>query len=115
MDLLVIPWVDKTIAIVASLPFAFELYRRWAVGHVNFPRRSRLAASDYHCHDGAAHGPCSCNSESLVLAPGLRHDLRDTWVFRICRARRIADFPDPGQCIRDSVFDDSRLRVAEPW
>ena len=38
MDLLVIPWVDKTIAIMASLPFAFELYRRWAVGHVNFPR-----------------------------------------------------------------------------
>src|SRR5215813_3671685 len=38
MDLLVIPWVDKTIAIVASVPFAFELYRRWAVGHVNFPR-----------------------------------------------------------------------------
>jgi protein-S-isoprenylcysteine O-methyltransferase Ste14 len=38
MDLLVIPWVDKTIAIVACLPFAFELYRRWVVGHVNFPR-----------------------------------------------------------------------------
>jgi protein-S-isoprenylcysteine O-methyltransferase Ste14 len=38
MDLLVMPWVDKTIAIVASLPFAVELYRRWAVGHVNFPR-----------------------------------------------------------------------------
>jgi len=38
MDLLVIPWVDKTIAIEASLPFAFELYRRWVVGHVNFPR-----------------------------------------------------------------------------
>ena len=38
MDLLAIPWVDKTIAIVASLPFAFELYRRWVVGHVNFPR-----------------------------------------------------------------------------
>ena len=38
MDLLVIPWVDKTIAIVASLPFAFELYRRWVVGHVNSPR-----------------------------------------------------------------------------
>ena len=38
MDLLVIPWVDKTIAIVACLPFAVELYRRWAVGHVNFPR-----------------------------------------------------------------------------
>jgi len=34
----VIPWVDKTIAIAASLPFAFELYRRWVVGHVNFPR-----------------------------------------------------------------------------
>jgi protein-S-isoprenylcysteine O-methyltransferase Ste14 len=38
MDLLVIPWVDKTIAIVACLPFAVELYRRWVVGHVNFPR-----------------------------------------------------------------------------
>ena len=38
MDLLVIPWVDKTIALVACLPFAIELYRRWAVGHVNFPR-----------------------------------------------------------------------------
>ena len=38
MDLLVIPWVDKTIAIVATIPFVVELYRRWAVGHVNFPR-----------------------------------------------------------------------------
>lgn len=38
MDLLAIPWVDKAIAIVASLPFAVELYRRWVVGHVNFPR-----------------------------------------------------------------------------
>ena len=38
LDLLAIPWVDKSIAIVASVPFAFELYRRWAVGHVNFPR-----------------------------------------------------------------------------
>ena len=38
MDLLAIPWVDKTIAVVASLPFALELYRRWVVGHVNFPR-----------------------------------------------------------------------------
>jgi protein-S-isoprenylcysteine O-methyltransferase Ste14 len=38
MDLLVIPWVDKTISVVASLPFAVELYRRWVVGHVNFPR-----------------------------------------------------------------------------
>ena len=38
MDLLAIPWVDKSIAVVASLPFAFELYRRWVIGHVNFPR-----------------------------------------------------------------------------
>jgi len=38
MDLLAIPWVDKSIAIVASLPFVVELYRRWVVGHVNFPR-----------------------------------------------------------------------------
>ena len=38
MELLVIPWVDKTVAILASVPFAVELYRRWVVGHVNFPR-----------------------------------------------------------------------------
>lgn len=38
IDLLAIPWVDKTIAIVATIPFVFELYRRWVVGHVNFPR-----------------------------------------------------------------------------
>jgi protein-S-isoprenylcysteine O-methyltransferase Ste14 len=38
MDLLVIPWVDKTVAIVATIPFVVELYRRWVVGHVNFPR-----------------------------------------------------------------------------
>lgn len=38
MDLLVIPWVDKTIAIAATIPFVVELYRRWVVGHVNFPR-----------------------------------------------------------------------------
>lgn len=38
MDLLVIPWVDKTIAILASLPFVAELYRRWLGGNVNFPR-----------------------------------------------------------------------------
>jgi protein-S-isoprenylcysteine O-methyltransferase Ste14 len=38
MDLLVVPWVDRTIAILASIPFAVELYRRWVVGHVNFPR-----------------------------------------------------------------------------
>lgn len=38
MSFLVIPWVDKTIAIVATLPFVFELYRRWVVGHVSFPR-----------------------------------------------------------------------------
>ena len=38
MDLLAISWVDKTIAIVATIPFVIELYRRWVVGHVNFPR-----------------------------------------------------------------------------
>lgn len=38
IDLLAIPWVDKTIAIVALVPFAVELYRRWVLGHVNFPR-----------------------------------------------------------------------------
>ena len=38
MDLLVIPWVDKAIAILASVPPAIELYRRWVIGHVSFPR-----------------------------------------------------------------------------
>src|SRR5215469_1128407 len=38
MAKLAIPWVDKTIAILASLPFALELYRRWMGGHVSFPR-----------------------------------------------------------------------------
>jgi protein-S-isoprenylcysteine O-methyltransferase Ste14 len=38
MDTLAIPWVDKGIAIVATIPFVIELYHRWMVGHVNFPR-----------------------------------------------------------------------------
>jgi protein-S-isoprenylcysteine O-methyltransferase Ste14 len=38
MDWLAIPWVDKSIAIVATIPFVIELYQRWVVGHVNFPR-----------------------------------------------------------------------------
>jgi len=38
MRLLVIPWVDKTIAIIATIPFVVELYHRWVVGHVTFPR-----------------------------------------------------------------------------
>jgi protein-S-isoprenylcysteine O-methyltransferase Ste14 len=38
MDLLVIPWVDKTIAILASILFGVELYCHWVVGHVNFLR-----------------------------------------------------------------------------
>ena len=54
MELLVIPWVDKTIAMVASLPFAIELYR--PLGSLPYELsscRSRLAALRYHCHDGA--------------------------------------------------------------
>jgi protein-S-isoprenylcysteine O-methyltransferase Ste14 len=38
MDVLAIPWVDKMISVVACVPFAVELYRRWVVGHVSFPR-----------------------------------------------------------------------------
>jgi protein-S-isoprenylcysteine O-methyltransferase Ste14 len=38
MDWLAIPWVDKSIALVATVPFVIELYQRWVVGHVNFPR-----------------------------------------------------------------------------
>jgi hypothetical protein len=61
MDLLVIPWVDKTIAIVASLPFAFELYRRWVVGHVNFPR-AVLGLQLFNCRSGSKFG-------ALLLCP----------------------------------------------
>jgi protein-S-isoprenylcysteine O-methyltransferase Ste14 len=38
LNLLAIPWVDKSIAIVATIPFVIELYHRWIVGNVNFPR-----------------------------------------------------------------------------
>lgn len=38
LNLLAIPWVDKSIAIVATIPFVIELYHRWMVGNVNFPR-----------------------------------------------------------------------------
>ena len=38
LDLLGIPWVDKTISLVATIPFVVELYHRWVLGHVNFPR-----------------------------------------------------------------------------
>src|SRR6516225_71126 len=38
MARLSIPWVDKTSAILASIPFAVELYRRWLRGKVSFPR-----------------------------------------------------------------------------
>lgn len=38
MQMLAIPWVDKTIAVIATIPFVIELYDRWVVGHVNFPR-----------------------------------------------------------------------------
>jgi hypothetical protein len=38
MATLAIPWVDKTIAIIASVPFAIDRYRRWLGGYVSFPR-----------------------------------------------------------------------------
>jgi protein-S-isoprenylcysteine O-methyltransferase Ste14 len=38
MAILYIPWVDKLIAIVASLPFAMELYNRWLGDNLSFPR-----------------------------------------------------------------------------
>jgi protein-S-isoprenylcysteine O-methyltransferase Ste14 len=38
LDLLGIPWVDKTISLIATIPFVVELYHRWILGHVNFPR-----------------------------------------------------------------------------
>jgi protein-S-isoprenylcysteine O-methyltransferase Ste14 len=38
MQILAIPAVDKTIAIVASLPFVYALYHRLAEGTLNIPR-----------------------------------------------------------------------------
>jgi protein-S-isoprenylcysteine O-methyltransferase Ste14 len=38
MAALSIPWVDKTIAIVAVLPNAIELYRRFTSSNLSFPR-----------------------------------------------------------------------------
>src|SRR5882672_6817610 len=38
MELLSIPWVDRTIAIVASAPLAIELYRRYTSADLSFPR-----------------------------------------------------------------------------
>jgi protein-S-isoprenylcysteine O-methyltransferase Ste14 len=38
MELLSIPWVDRTIAIVASVPFVLELYRRYTGADLSFPR-----------------------------------------------------------------------------
>lgn len=46
-------------------------------------RRSRLAASRYHSPDGASDGTGSRNAESLVLASGIHHDLRDTRVYSV--------------------------------
>jgi protein-S-isoprenylcysteine O-methyltransferase Ste14 len=38
MEVLTTPWVDKTIAIVAVVPNAIELYRRYTGGSLSFPR-----------------------------------------------------------------------------
>jgi protein-S-isoprenylcysteine O-methyltransferase Ste14 len=38
MEFLTTPWVDKTIAIIAVVPNAIELYRRYTVGNLSFPR-----------------------------------------------------------------------------
>ncbi len=38
MALLTVPWVDKTIAVIAILPNGIELYRRYSGGHLTFPR-----------------------------------------------------------------------------
>lgn|ERR1700682_2012455 len=38
MQILYIPWVDKTIAVVAILPNAIELYHRYFVGNLSVPR-----------------------------------------------------------------------------
>jgi hypothetical protein len=38
------PWVDRTIALAASLPFVVELYHRWIGGHLSSsPDRKTLS------------------------------------------------------------------------
>ena len=38
MEVLTLPWVDRTIAIIAVTPNAIELYRRYTGGNLSFPR-----------------------------------------------------------------------------
>ena len=38
MEFLTTPWVDKTIAIIAVVPNAIELYHRYTAGNLSFPR-----------------------------------------------------------------------------
>lgn len=38
MEVITTPWVDKTIAIIAVVPSAIELYHRYTAGHLSFPR-----------------------------------------------------------------------------
>ncbi len=38
IEALAIPWVDKTIAVIAVLPNAVELYHRYTGGNLTFPR-----------------------------------------------------------------------------
>jgi hypothetical protein len=38
MQMLSIRWVDKTTAIVATLPFVWALYHRWFGTNLSFPR-----------------------------------------------------------------------------
>jgi protein-S-isoprenylcysteine O-methyltransferase Ste14 len=38
MAMLSVPWVDKTIAIIAVTPSSIELYRRYTSANLNFPR-----------------------------------------------------------------------------
>lgn len=38
MQMLSVPWIDKTIAIVATLPFAWLLYERWFTDNLSFAR-----------------------------------------------------------------------------
>lgn len=38
MEILYVPWVDRTIAIIAILPSAIELYHRYSSRNLSFPR-----------------------------------------------------------------------------
>ena len=115
MDLLAIPWVDKTIAIAASLPFAFELYRRWVVGHVTFPRAVlglQLLVIILLMVLRTAPVRVTPNPWFWLLAFVTTY--ATLGFYGVCQSGCIPDFPDRGEWIGGTVDDYSPVCITEP-